>query len=487
MTRGNGGIIGPINDPTEDVASGVWPLEEQYQARLAGNWPNNAFIGQNSLRFDDGSSDNLTRTPSSAGNRTTWTWSAWIKRSNLSSVNILFSAGTSGTNDTTIYFNTSNQLEFFNRTSSSIDGYLITNRLFRDTSAWYHILAVWDTSNATAGDRMKLYVNGVEETSFLTDTNPALNLSSHINNNVAHYLGTDSGSGNYFDGYMSDVYFIDGKQLAPTNFGVTDSNGVWTPAATYTGDYGTNGFHLVFENASNLGQDFGPGGNNFTVNNLTSVDQSTDTPTNNYCTINPLDKDSNVVLADGNLTTSPPSANNKGFRSTFAVSQGKWYWEVKWNSGGGTAIIGIADDAYATSNYLGSTSKSWGYYNSGDYYNNASTNSYGNSFTSGDIIGVALDADNGYLYFSKNGTFQNSGDPTSGATGTGGIAVSSPRNGLWFPAGSHQTGTNVSHNFGSPPYSITSGNSDGAGYGNFEYAVPSGYYALNTKNLATYG
>jgi len=152
------------------------------------------------------------------------------------------------------------------------------------------------------------------------------------------------------------------------------------------------------------------------------------------------------------------------------------------------AIIGIADDAYATSNYLGSTSKSWGYFNLGGYYNNATyITPYGNSFTSGDIIGVALDADNGYLYFSKNGTFQNSGDPTSGATGTGGISVSNPRNGLWFPAGSHQSGTNVSHNFGSPPYTIASGNSDANGYGNFEYAVPSGYYVLCTKNLAEFG
>ena len=170
----------------------------------------------------------LSKTPSSAGSRTTWTWSGWIKRSNLGGTSILFSAGTSGTNDTTIYFNTSNQLEFFNRTSSSVDGYLITNRVFRDASAWYHILAVWDTSNATAGDRMKLYVNGVEETSFATDTNPALNLSSHINNNVAHYLGTDSSSGNYFDGCLAHVHFIDGTAYDADDFGETESrSGIW--------------------------------------------------------------------------------------------------------------------------------------------------------------------------------------------------------------------------------------------------------------------
>ena len=495
MTRGNGGIIGPINDPTEDVASGVWPLEEQYQAKLAGNWPNNAFIGQNSLRFDDGSSDNLTRTPSSAGNRTTWTWSAWIKRSNLSSVNILFSAGTSGTNDTTIYFNTSNQLEFFNRTSSSIDGYLITNRVFRDTSAWYHILAVWDTSNATAGDRMKLYVNGVEETSFSTDTNPALNLSSHINNNVAHYLGTDSGSGNYFDGYMSDVYFIDGKQLAPTNFGVTDSNGVWTPAATYTGDYGTNGFHLVFENASNLGQDFGPGGNNFTVNNLTSIDQTTDTPLNNYCTLNPLIPDGSVTLVEGNLKVSAIGDND--WRSGTFGGSFKWYAECKINvaydgSGGGICIGAISEDGLTENNggtFGMSLSNAKWYTNSNDGRfqegNGTLVTSSLTRASTNDIVGVACDGANGRIYIHVNGTYLNSGDPVGG---TGFIGGTAGYQGIWFPfSGSHLTKGQGSWNFGNPPFTISSGNSDANGYGNFEYAVPSGYYALNTKNLAEYG
>ena len=366
-----------------------------------------------------------------------------------------------------------------------------SGRLYRDQSAWYHIIYAFDSRQATASNRIKIYVNGELQDStahpILTNvtSDTAIFDASHL-----FCIGATNATslGQNLDGYLAEFVYVDGQQLDATSFGEFDEDsGIWKPIDVSGLTFGNNGFYLDFENSGSLGADVSGNGNNFTVNNLTSVDQSTDTPTNNYCTINPLDKDSNVVLADGNLTTSPPSANNKGFRSTFAVSQGKWYWEVKWNSGGGTAIIGIADDAYATSSYLGSTSKSWGYYNSGDYYNNASTNSYGNSFTSGDIIGVALDADNGYLYFSKNGTFQNSGDPTSGATGTGGIAVSSPSNGLWFPAGSHQTGTNVSHNFGSPPYSITSGNSDGAGYGNFEYSVPSGYYALNTKNLAEYG
>jgi hypothetical protein len=208
------------------------------------------------------------------------------------------------------------------------------------------------------------------------------------------------------------------------------------------------------------------------------------TPSNVFCTLNALDKDSAVTLSNGNLTST--GGQNKGFRASQAFSQGKWYWEVKWVSGGGTPIIGIADSAYATSSYLGSTSKSWGYYSIGEYYNNATSNVYGNSFAAGDIVGVALDADNGYLYFSKNGTFQNSGDPTSGATGTGGISVSSPANDFWFPACSNQTGTIVNFNFGNGYFGtsqVASAQNPDDGIGIFEYDVPTGYRALCTKSI----
>ena len=435
----------------------------------------------NSLRFDDGSSDYLNKTFGSAGNRKTWTWSGWIKRSNISTNSRIVSTDLSS--NTFLGFSSNDTIRFI-WTSGAYENF--TSAVYRDVSAWYHIVVAVDTTQATASDRLKLYVNGVLQI-WGTYNPPLQNAESGFNNSsVPHYINSYNGTNEFFDGYMSEVVFIDGQALDPTSFGEFDADtGIWKPIDVSGLTFGTNGFYLDFENSGSLGADVSGNGNNFTVNNLTSIDQTTDTPTNNFATLNFLDKDSAVVLSNGNLTST--GGSNKGFRASQAFSQGKWYWEVKWISGGGTILVGIADDAYATSSYVGSTSKSWGISNTGKYYNNASLTSYGNSFTSGDIMGVALDADNGYLYFSKNGVFQNSGDPTSGATGTGGILVSNPRNDFWFPAGSNQTGTYMSFNFGNPPFTISSGNSDGNGYGNFEYAVPSGYYALNTKNLAEYG
>lgn len=507
MTRGNGGIIGPINDPTEEVASGVWPLEEQYQARLAGNWPNNAFIGQNGLRFDDASSDTLSRTPSSAGNRRIFTYSTWLKGHNADKKGSgYFFGAVNGSNTDAIGITTTGLQVSVN---SATSGDLNTAQLFRDYSAWYHIVWAVDTTQATASNRMKIYVNGTQVTSFDTETYPSQNYDFGINNTGEHRIGNLTGGSSFWDGYMADIYFIDGKQLAPTNFGVTDSNGVWTPAATYTGDYGTNGFHLVFEDASSLGKDFGPGGNNFTVNNLTSIDQTTDTPLNNFATYNPLLSQVasvdgrggswNGQLTEGNLASGTAVDTYNNQFSTFGLTSGKWYAEFKMSTTDNNFSHGIVNDVFFSNlgSYIGQSTASGvrniGYYSqNGNVLKNNSAQYTGSTYgVSGtDVISIALDLDNNYVYFAKNGTYQNSGDPTSGSSGTGGVAIDADT--TWFLGSTthslSSSGLKISYaNFGNPPFTISSGNADGNGYGNFEYAVPSGYYAICTKNLAEYG
>jgi hypothetical protein len=452
-------------------------------------------FSMNGLRFDDGSSDYLNRTPSSASSRTTWTWSAWIKRSNITGGQMaLFGAKQDSSNDTGIWFESDESLKFFNNIAGTVKQ-IRTNRLFRDPSAWYHIVAVWDSSNGTAGDRMKLYVNGTEETSFQTDDNPGSSDNSTINNTQIHQIGRVD-STYYFDGYMSEINFVDGTALTPTSFGETDSNGVWIPKA-YSGSFGTNGFYLPFDDGADLGDDHSGNTNDFTENNITSIDKVEDTPQNNYATLNPLfPAGGTLTFSEGNTSISAPNDGNwKTTLATMASENGKWYMEFK--SGGNYAMVGVCDfnitsrgidgDNFGTKTTI--SAYGYGYYN-GDgtvRYEGGTELSFGATYGNGDIIGIALDCDNDKLYFSKNGTWQNSGDPTSGATGTGAVSLDTTAGRFWgFAFSIYQTNDRFA-NFGNPAFSISSGNTDGNGYGSFEYAVPSGFYALNTKNLAEYG
>ena len=306
------------------------------------------------------------------------------------------------------------------------------------------------------------------------------------------YIGTYS-AGNYYGGYMSDVALVDGQALTPSSFGKTDSaTGIWTPLP-FTGTFGTNGFFLKFQDSSALGDDTSGNGNDFTVNNLTSVDQSTDTPTNNFATYNPLmNKSSGVpTMSNGNLTLTT-NACEFGSVSSIGASKGKWYCELKWDSGL-YAHIGITGDPITLSAnatpYAGITADSWGWNWGGTIQNNGSVIATYSSFATSDILGIALDLDNNKLYFSKNGTFQNSADPSAGTNGISITASSGVKEGNYFifiGNGAAAGNATISGNFGNPPY--TGGSyTDGAGFGNFSYAVPSGYYALNTKNLANFG
>ena len=448
----------------------------------------------NSLRFNRGSSDNLTRTPSSASNRRTFTLSFWVKRADLGSGNrVPFAIGnsSSSTSDadwfTLMFHGSTNTLRLVQYNNQLFN----TNRVFRDSSACYHIVIAVDTTQGTDTNRMKVYVNGVQETSFSTVNYPSENYDFVVNTAVPHRIGREDGNGSvYFSGYLSEYCFIDGTQNAVTDFGEFDEDsGIWKPIDVSGLTFGTNGFYLEFKqsgtgtNASGMGADTSGNTNHFAVNNLTAIDQSTDTCTNNFATLNPLDVNG-IVLSEGNLNAGSTGATWRSTRGTFGMSSGKWYWEMK-IIGGNTPIdaqigVGSFELAIASNGEWSSANPSVAY-SSGDGSKkvNGTSSSYGASFTTGDIIGVAFDVDNLNVTFYKNGASQ-------GAITTGFSASDTFACEVAFYGRGGGT-TNGSFNFGSPPYAISSGNTDGDGYGNFEYAVPSGYFSLNTKNLAEYG
>ena len=458
----------------------------------------------NSLRFNDDSQDSLQRSPSSASNRRTWTWSGWIKRRNLGADQIIFSGGSA---NTWIRLLSSDKLEF--NIQDNDESTIVTTQLFRDNSASYHIVVAIDTTQGTDTNRIKFYVNGNQVTSFSTSVYVSQNYEAGINNTGAHYIGRlNYAATQWFDGYMSEVCFIDGQQLAPDQFGEFDEDSnIWKPKDVSGLTFGTNGFYLEFkesgtsQNASGLGADTSGNTNHFAVNNLTAIDQSTDTCTNNFATLNPLALRNNpsayyVTFSDGNLKLVGNDATNNGNAfSTIGFNSGKWYCEVKVLSVEGSLypIIGVITEN-SISNGSGNngiigqvTSDTVGYANDGEKVIAGTESSYGDTYTDNDIIGIAIDCDNGAVYFSKNGTFQASGNPTSGASKTNAAMTFTAGANYFFGVSAYKSTSDVEFNFGSPPYAISSGNTDGNGYGNFEYAVPSGYYALNTKNLAEYG
>ena len=462
---------------------------------------------KNSLRFNSASSDYLSRTPASATNRTTWTYSSWVKRSSLSSQQSIFSAqSTTTANLFYCGFTSGDKLFFYHYSSSGAvtDSYLDTTQLFRDVSAWYHIVIAVDTTQATSSNRTKIYVNGNQITALDNSAYFSQNFSTYVNTTNQHRLVSSPDNANFFNGYTAESYLIDGIQLTPSSFGETDTlSGIWIPKA-YTGSYGTNGFYLQFKNSASLGTDSSGNGNTFTVNNLTSVDQSTDTPTNNFNTLNPLIRlGSNFSSpTEGNLSLSSSGTGDSGFfASTIIPSAGKWYFEVKTTvvSSSDRTKISIANfesvtgtDNIENGNYKG-ISVSTGTFGRIAVTDGATTTEFdvaGYVPVANDIMIFAVDMDNSRVYIGKNGTWFTTTASSGGnpATSTG---FFSPVLGNGFAVGAgHSAGTSVSathqFNFGSPMYSANS-YTDGAGYGNFSYAVPSGYYSLNTKNLADYG
>ena len=440
-----------------------------------------------SLRFRYSNNASLSRTGVvSPTNDKIYTWSAWVKLAFMGSdpdYGTLFS-GYTASSDTgrltiRIYQNTLH-------VGGWATNWRITSALFRDPSAWYHIVIAFDTTNATAADRIKIYVNGTQITSFSTSNNPALNATTGLNNaSTAQRLGLDApaASAFHYDGYMAEVNFIDGQALTPSSFGQTDSaTGVWVPKA-YVGTYGTNGFFLQFKDAAStttIGYDTSGNSNNFTTSGIsvtagTTFDQMTDTPTNNYPVWSPIDRgDTGLDVTNGNLGYTISNAVSGFCRASFAASTGKWYWELtagaNWtaspqhgispitavNTGDATSGGGYGFESAATSRL---------------FANGAATGNYGSQINSGDVLMIAVDFDAGKIWYGKNGTWFGSpaGDPAAGTNQSQTIS----------------TGVTYAPMFGRDSSNATTTNYVNFGQRAFSYTPPTGFKALNTANLAT--
>ena len=466
-----------------------------------------AFSIDNSCRWNDGDSPYMYKSQSD-GDEDHYTISMWIKRGQLGVAYIpLWQCPVDGSNCTYATFYGDDTLEWVSYSGNVTKGTKRTDRKFRDVSAWYHLVFRYDSDNSTSGDRMRLYVNGVEETSWETDTSPSSGQDHWVNSNSAPFnLGYDNaqvlgGSATYFDGYMAEVCLIDGSSLAPTSFGEFDEDSptIWKPIDVSGLTFGTNGFYLDFEDSSNLGNDAN-GGTDLTESGLAAADQAVDSPTNNFCTMNSLDNEfADATFSEGNNQLVIASGTKAHATGTMGVSAGKWYWEIECDASDGddqsVSLVDRVSKDGSTDTYSSSYPYNYVYQSQGRYVNNGSvTDTDPDSFTSGDIIGVALDLTNNKLYFAKNNTWQDSGDPTSGSTGTGAMSItaaSGTLNGFYFPAvGSETTsrGATWKANFGGcSAFDVSSAAQDGNGYGNFEYAPPSGYLALCTKNLGSDG
>ena len=443
----------------------------------------------------------LTKTFGSAGSLTTWTLSFWVKKAGNGIEQRIFSCDddASGNNDQWMKFDGSDILQF-SQYQSAYTQKIETNRKFRDNNGWYHIVLVWDTTNGTAGDRTRIYINGVRETSFSSEVQASSSLGSLINNTTYPLeIGRRGLNGSqFFTGSLSHVHFIDGTAYDASAFGETDATtGEWKIKTSPSVTYGTNGFFILKD--GNSVTDQSGNSNNFTVGGGT-LTKTEDCPDNVFATMNPLDNYyASSTFTHGNNTVQTSTSNYTWNTGTLGMTSGKFYWEVKYSANSNSSyynLIGIADrPTDATQDVLGlqSDCSNYGYYSdNGQKYVKNVTSSFGASYGVGDIVGVAVDLDNSKLYFSKNGTWQNSGVPTSGSTGTGAIsidAISSTTTGVYFPAsgdyGSTQNCTNQ-HNFGNGYFGTTavaSAGTNASGNGIFEYDVPTGFTALSTKGL----
>jgi hypothetical protein len=480
--------------PSPTAASGMWTLDDALQYQKAGIWPPGYQISR-SVRTRTSASAYFSRTPTTAGNRTTWTYSCWFKRGILSNNGYaLFGCGATNAADTICYFgpaSTGDQLDIIVRDTSTIRGRLTTTPVYRDPGAWYHVVVVWDSGNATSTERLRLYFNGSRVTAFATNTQPSQNTQSLWNSTQAAYIARmRNDTTYYFDGYMTEINFIDGQALTPSSFGYIDTvSNVWQPLP-YTGAYGTNGFYLNFKDPTStttIGYDYSGNSNNWTANNISvtagvTYDSMVDSPTQsangdtgvggevrgNYCTLNPI-SNTNVPLytsSNGNLTYAcSASAGNAGrmiIAGTMLLGTGKSYWEAiptDTNAGFG---IGYYKNMAMDVNSAGPGSTSYAVvFNTGAVSSNAGSPTYTGSafsYVANDVIGFAYDGTANSLAFYKNGSLIG--------TYTGISA------GNWLPFITVSTGgaaTNFSINFGQRAFS---------------YTAPTGFKALCSTNIS---
>ena len=429
----------------------------------------------------------LTHTFSTPTGNKKFTLSMWVKRCDIGSDGSIFSTYTDSNNRADIRFNGVDRFSFFEKVSSQ-QYFVTTNRLFRDSSAFYHIVVQFDTTQATASNRIKLWVNGVQETSFNDTSYPSQDYVLRLGSALAHTIGDNSNSQDQFQGYISHMAFVDGTVVAPTSFGSTDStSGIWEFKSPSGLSWGTNGFHLKFENSGALGTDSSGQSNTFTVNG--NLKQSLSTPSNVYNTWNVNNKYNNMTIQNAGTSIAwQQTSGNAWCASNLGVDSGKWYWEWKAESEHPEANTWGVMSVDSTGFTDPKTDSGVWCMNQGTKHNGSSGGSYGSQIDIGNIGMVAVDMDNGKIWLGENGTWFASGDPAAGSnamyTNLSGKTVTP------FHADTYSTYTPYSsYNFGEGRFGTTAISSAGSnGNGSlFEYDVPSGFYALNTKNINTYG
>ena len=449
----------------------------------------------NSLRFNDDDQAHLSRTVGTPTNEKIYTVSVWIKKGQNDVLNTFIGTPPEGDRiilgDTPFFF-----------TNGSADSYLSTYKSTRDVAAWYHVVIAYNTTESTAANRVKLYLNGTfqawDNTTGTLGAYPSLNNTNGKINKSGETLYIGRGHSGYGEGYFADFNLIDGQALDPTYFGETDDNGVWIPKA-YTGTYGNNGFFLEFQqtgtsaNSSGMGADTSGNDNHFAANNLATTDVTTDTPTNNFMTLNSL-TNTEQTFSEGQTKTVKGGNAGSYATSTFEVNKGKWYFESKLlnYSGDSRPTIGLAQSHNSFTAPLASSSSPVVYYLLETNYYRSDTGTavtVNSSPATNDIYMWGIDLDNLKFYIGKNGTWLHSSDPSANSNGLAietsayyAVATSpndngtdNTRNNEWF------------FNFGNPAYANSSSVSDASGYGDFEYTVPTGFYSYCTKNLASFG
>jgi len=469
---------------------------------LGGNIPSAAAAGfythqiANSCRFDVGSSSNLSlASASTSGNNDYWTFSFWWKSNPISTDQTFLGAGDgTGNSDNYLELRLRTTTDNTIRSASTDANVFTTTAMFRDPSAWSH--GLWNNNNGTS----TFYINGTQVATGSLDGGAGSAINSKDMTIGKYTLGTSQ----YYGGYLAEVMMVSADSsaavLTPTSFTET-KNGVFIPKDI--SGLSNQDFYLKFENSADLGNDSSGNNRDWTSNGLAAEDQMLDSPTfdsdtngGNFATLNPLVAISGVTFSEGNLKEADDNSGWQAMWSTMAVPSGKYYFEAEFTEGSrDRGYIGVAQSidlaTYQDSYYAGQTNNSAGWYsaNGSVYINASTTGSTLNTYTTGDIVGCAIDIDNGYVYFSKNGTWEDSGDPTSGATGTGGFSLSASTSGDSWHLIVSGWGSEFIVNYGQDPSfagSITAGTAaPDNGLGLFKYDVPAGYKALCSGNLPT--
>jgi len=452
-------------------------------------------------------STQIYRTPASSGNDKTFTVSTWLKRTKLGAEQFLMRQYETSSLQTTFQFESNDELTLIGINSGTTKLGFNTKEKFRDIGAWYHIVCAVDTTRATASERQRLWVNGNEITDFSTETAVTENAVLSLNETVTpYYLGSESGS-NYFEGCMSHYHYIDGTGYTASDFGEFDStSGIWKITISPSVTYGTNGFFLKFEDSSNMDLDSGTNAfTNFTTSGTLTATK--DNPSNNFCILNSLSEKTSATYTYSNAnTTADITGGWLTLPLTLGAGAGKWYFEAKLDTLGNYAQVGWASSDFIDNggqeSYFGVDSSgvnlnsSCGIGQDGPIYNSTTagtqaSTAYGSSYGAGTYISCALDLDNNFAYWAENGVWQNSGVPTSGATGTGAFTIDNPtaKGYLWVPGVAAYT-AKWSINTGNGYFGttlISSPEADDGGVGAFKYDVPAGYRAFCTTNIKAYG